>query len=222
MKSKKTILLLILTVSVLYAPSVYANCVLGPKVSDDINGALNILKIVAPLIVFAMTLYETITALTKGDGAEGFKAVFTKLKKRFIYMVLLIFIPTIVQLMLNAMGLTDNCKLGEAGTTVGEKQDQENKKNETKNQNHKDQNNADNPKNSVCAAHNGAGKQGECNAVSGCSFDPGTNTCNSTATRDADDSWNTACAAHNGAGKRGECEAAGCSFSGSTNTCNPK
>ena len=127
MKKKKTFLLIIILVSVLFIPTVFAaeDCVLGPKVTKDLNGVLNILKIVGPLIVFAMTLYETIHALAKGDGGTEFKNVFNKLKMRFIYLILLIFVPTLVQLGLQAMGLTSGCELQTTnGATVGETEEQ--------------------------------------------------------------------------------------------------
>ncbi len=218
MKKKKTLLTVILLVSVLYLPSVFADCVLGPKVTKDINGALNILRIVAPLILFGFTLYETIRALLKGDGAADFKNVFVRLRKRFIYVIILFFLPTLVSLGLSAMGLTDNCPLGATGTTVGE----DSETNKPYVNTNKNQNDADNPKNSVCAAHSGSGKKAECENVSGCVFDATSNTCTADAPRNSNDAWNSACAAHNGAGKQGECEAAGCSFNTNNNTCNIK
>ena len=164
MKKKKAFLLMVILTCVLFVPVVYAgnDCVLGPKVTKDLTGVLNIIRIVAPLILFAMTLFETIKALAKGDGGADFKNVFNRLKKRFIYLILLIFIPTIVQLMLNAMGLTSNCELENTGKTVGEQAEIKQ--------------NAEEAKKSACAAHNGSGKKNECEA-NGCSFNASSNTC---------------------------------------------
>ena len=88
-------------------------CVLGPKVTQDLIGILNAFRIAAPLLMIGFTIFETIKSLTKGDGGAEMKVVFGRLKKRFMYVVLLIFIPTIVKLGLNAMGLTTECDLQE-------------------------------------------------------------------------------------------------------------
>ena len=162
MKKKKTFLLIILLICVLFVPNVFAECVLWPKVTKDLTGVLNILRIVGPLIVIAFTLYDIIIGLTKGDAAGEFKKVFGKLKKRFIFLVLLFFIPTIVNLGLQAMGLTDTCELNNTGTTVGEQAEIKQ--------------NAEDAKKSACAAHNGSGKKNECEA-NGCSFNASSNTC---------------------------------------------
>ena len=85
MKKKKAFLLMVILTCVLFVPVVYAgnDCVLGPKVTKDLTGVLNIIRIVAPLILFAMTLFETIKALAKGDGGADFKNVFNRLKNLY-------------------------------------------------------------------------------------------------------------------------------------------
>jgi hypothetical protein len=104
--------------SVLFVPNVMATpasmgsgCVLGPKVTKDLLGVLTAFRIAAPLLMIGFTIFEAIKSLTKGDGGAELKVVFNRLKKRFIYVVLLIFIPTLVSLGLNAMGLTSECDL---------------------------------------------------------------------------------------------------------------
>ena len=106
-------------VSVLFVPNVFgmasagSGCVLGPKVTKDLIGVLNAFRIAAPLLMIGFTIFETIQSLTKGDGGAELKKVFGRLKKRFVYVVLLIFVPTLVKLGLNAMGLTSECDLQE-------------------------------------------------------------------------------------------------------------
>ena len=118
-KKIKKILMCLIIVSIIFVPAVFADqtavarhgCVLGPKVTKDLLGVLNAFRIAAPLLMIGFTIFETIKSLTKGDGGAEMKVVFGRLKKRFMYVVLLIFIPTIVKLGLNAMGLTTECDL---------------------------------------------------------------------------------------------------------------
>jgi hypothetical protein len=118
MKKKKMFIITLIMLSVLFVPSVMATpssmgsgCVLGPKVTKDLLGVLTAFRIAAPLLMIGFTIFEAIKSLTKGDGGAELKVVFNRLKKRFIYVVLLIFIPTLVSLGLNAMGLTSECDL---------------------------------------------------------------------------------------------------------------
>ena len=120
-KKIKKILMCLIIVSIIFVPAVFADqtavarhgCVLGRKVTKDLLGVLNAFRIAAPLLMIGFTIFETIKSLTKGDGGAEMKVVFGRLKKRFMYVVLLIFIPTIVKLGLNAMGLTTECDLQE-------------------------------------------------------------------------------------------------------------
>jgi hypothetical protein len=118
MKKKKMFIITLIMLSVLFVPNVMATpssmgsgCVLGPKVAKDLLGVLTAFRIAAPLLMIGFTIFEAIKSLTKGDGGAELKVVFNRLKKRFIYVVLLIFIPTLVSLGLNAMGLTSECDL---------------------------------------------------------------------------------------------------------------
>ena len=118
MKKKKMFIITLIMLSVLFVPNVMASpssmgsgCVLGQKVTKDLLGVLTAFRIVAPLLMIGFTIFESIKSLTKGDGGAELKVVFNRLKKRFIYVVLLIFIPTLVPLGLNAMGLTNECDL---------------------------------------------------------------------------------------------------------------
>ena len=118
MKKKKIFIITLIMLSVLFVPNVMASpssmgsgCVLGQKVTKDLLGVLTAFRIAAPLLMIGFTIFESIKSLTKGDGGAELKVVFTRLKKRFIYVVLLIFIPTLVPLGLNAMGLTSECDL---------------------------------------------------------------------------------------------------------------
>ena len=137
MKKLKKILILVIMISILFVPVMSAaglvpsigtgsdtssgtGCVLGPKVTQDLIGVLNAFRIAAPLLMIGFTIFETIKSLTQGDAQGEMKKVFNRLKKRFMYVVILIFIPTLVKLGLAAMGITDGCDLQVTNNTVNE------------------------------------------------------------------------------------------------------
>lgn len=76
--------------------NVFAACPLGPDVTRDLHGALNIIKIVAPLLVIGLSTADAIKAITKGDGGAEMKKVAERFGKRCIYAVLLFFLPVII------------------------------------------------------------------------------------------------------------------------------
>lgn len=122
MKNLKKVLFLAIIVLIIFVPVVYAGpsvvtgsrgvgCPLGPKVTKDLIGILNIFRIVAPLLMIGYTIFETVKSLMQADAHAELKKTFNRLKKRFMYVVILIFIPTLVKLGLNAMGIMDGCDL---------------------------------------------------------------------------------------------------------------
>ena len=122
MKNLKKVLMFAIIVAIVFVPIVYAGpstnsgaagtgCPLGPKVTKDLVGVLNAFRIAGPLLMIGFTIMETVKALTQGDGQAEMKKVFNRLKKRFMYVVLLIFVPTLVTVGLQAMGITDGCDL---------------------------------------------------------------------------------------------------------------
>lgn len=81
----------------------YTGCPLGADVTKDIYGALKIVKIVAPLLVLGLTIVELVMSVAKGDIQAETKKLTTRLVKRLIYVVILFFLPVLVnQLMIMA------------------------------------------------------------------------------------------------------------------------
>jgi hypothetical protein len=128
MKNLKKVLMFAIIVAIVFLPAVNAfrlfpstgtgsdvsggsGCPLGTKVTKDLIGVLNAFRIAGPLLMIGFTIMETVKALTQGDGQAEMKKVFNRLKKRFMYVVLLIFVPTLVKVGLAAMGITDGCDL---------------------------------------------------------------------------------------------------------------
>lgn len=70
---------------------------------QDIEGAFNLFKVVAPIFVVVMSTYDFIKAITgKVDG--DMKKAFTKLMKRFAFAIILFFLPIILNF---CLGLWD-------------------------------------------------------------------------------------------------------------------
>lgn len=79
------------------------NCPLGEDVTKDVYGLLKIIKIIAPLLVIALTIFEGVISLTKGDIQSDMKKLYMRLIKRVIYAVILFFLPVLVnQIMIMA------------------------------------------------------------------------------------------------------------------------
>lgn len=88
-----TILVLMFPVTV-FAEEGY--CPLGPDVTKDLYGALKIFNIVAPVLCIGLSIYEAIKAISKGDASSDMKKIAARFGKRVIYTVLLIFLPLLV------------------------------------------------------------------------------------------------------------------------------
>lgn len=79
------------------------NCPLGEDVTKDIYGLLKIVKIAAPLLVIALTIFEGVISLTKGDIQADMKKLYMRLIKRVVCAVILFFLPVLVnQIMIMA------------------------------------------------------------------------------------------------------------------------
>lgn len=80
----------------LFSIDVYAYCPLGADVTKDLYGVLMILKIIAPLLCIALSIFDAIKAVAKGDPASDLKNVAKKFGKRMLYAIILFFLPVIV------------------------------------------------------------------------------------------------------------------------------
>ena len=108
MKKKVFIGLFVLIISLFSFTNVYASCILGPNVTKDIIGALRIIRYVGPALVVALTVFESVTAVAKGNITEEGKKLYRRLMKRLIYCMLLFFIPTLIMLVGNMTGVLSN------------------------------------------------------------------------------------------------------------------
>ena len=80
-----------------------ADCSALGLLHKDLQGILNVIKWVAPILVVAMSVYDFIKAITGKVDGEAKKA-FQKMLKRLIFAVILFFLPMILDYFL---GLVD-------------------------------------------------------------------------------------------------------------------
>ena len=81
----------------------YTGCPLGEDVTKDIYGLLKILKIVAPLLVVGLTIFEFVKAVARSEIDGEAKKLGMRLVKRLIIAVILFFLPVLVnQIMIMA------------------------------------------------------------------------------------------------------------------------
>lgn len=105
------ILILIFPVTVLAEEG---SCPLGPDVTKDLYGALKIFNIVAPVLCIGLSIYEAVKAITKGDASTDLKKVAGRFGKRVIYTIILIFLPLLVDQMMqiaDVWGANGTCDL---------------------------------------------------------------------------------------------------------------
>lgn len=70
----------------------------------DLNGIFNIMKILAPILVVVMSAYDFVKALA-GKADDEIKKVFKKFLKRLVFVMILFFLPTLLDFFL---GLVDS------------------------------------------------------------------------------------------------------------------
>lgn len=69
----------------------------------DLQNLFNLLKIIVPLLVIGLSIYDFIKAITAKDEKD-LKKAFQKMAKRFIYAVILFFLPLLLNLILDLVG----------------------------------------------------------------------------------------------------------------------
>ena len=97
----------------MFAPIAFAapdsnGCLLGEDVILDIKGLLNILTYAGPALMIVFTAYELFQAVGKGSLDSDAKRIWNKLLKRFMYTILLFFIPTLINVLGTALGVLDD------------------------------------------------------------------------------------------------------------------
>ncbi len=109
MKGKKVIKYLACAYLVIFS---FNNLVLADSIDcksmgdfrTDIQNLFNFLKIILPLLVIVLSTYDFIRAITAKDEKDVKKA-FQKLLKRFACAVILFILPTILNLLLDLLGI---------------------------------------------------------------------------------------------------------------------
>ena len=126
MKNIKRLLMVLTLLVLTYTPVVMAAeyCPLGTNVTKDLNGALKIFRIVAPLLLLAFTIIDLVKLVSSGlgDGKEATpKQIATRFAKRLAATVLLFVIPTLIDIIFQWAGIWDengNCMTELTGSRV--------------------------------------------------------------------------------------------------------
>lgn len=66
----------------------------------DLQNLFNLLKIIVPLLVIGLSIYDFIKAITAKDNKD-IKDAFKRMLKRFVYAIILFFLPVILNLVLD-------------------------------------------------------------------------------------------------------------------------
>ena len=145
----------------------YTRCPLGVDVTKDLYGILKIVKIVAPLLVIALTILDLVRALAKGDIQGESKKLVNHFIRRSILAVILFFLPVLIN---QAMILADIWD--ENGTCDFSNSVTINENNKNNNEDNKDK----------CSSR--SANQRYCENKSGCKWNSVTNTCGEATTTD--------------------------------------
>lgn len=92
------------------------NCTLLGDVDVDtspafwLNWILNLMKYIAIIALLVLVTMDFLTALVQNDK-DAIKKAGTKAIKRFIYCVILFFVPNIVNILLNLFGISGGCDI---------------------------------------------------------------------------------------------------------------
>lgn len=92
------------------------NCSLLGDVNVDtspaywLNWILNLMKYIAIIALLVLVTMDFLTALVQNDK-DALKKAGTKAIKRFVYCVILFFVPNIVNFLLNLFGISGGCNI---------------------------------------------------------------------------------------------------------------
>ena len=97
---------------------ILADCrgILGDPNNDTsvawlVNKLLDLLRIIGPLIVVVLSSFDFASVIVTGDDESMAKAK-KKLMNRLIFTAALFFLPTLVKVILNILGITGNATCG--------------------------------------------------------------------------------------------------------------
>lgn len=123
---KKKLWMFIIMLVLMSPVSVFAYCPLGPDVTKDLYGALKIFNIAAPVLCIGLSIYEAVKAISKGDASSDMKKIAGRFGKRVIYTVLLIFLPLLVDQVMqiaDVWGANGTCDLTAPSDNEGESEE---------------------------------------------------------------------------------------------------
>ena len=80
------------------------NCNDLGKVRTDLNNVFNFIKIILPLLILVLSSYDFIKGISSKDEKE-IKKSFSKLIKRIICAIIIFFLPTIINTLLDFLGI---------------------------------------------------------------------------------------------------------------------
>lgn len=106
-------------------------CPLGPDVTKDLAGALKIFKILAPILVIGLSIFDAIKASVMGDVESDMKKVAKRFIKRLCFAAILFFLPVLVDQLMQMMNVWDShgrCDLNNPVDNFSEGKAQEEKK----------------------------------------------------------------------------------------------
>ena len=76
-------------------------------VLQDLQNVFDFVKIIVPLLIIGLSTYDFIKAVTAKDD-KGLKKAFQILLKRFVYAILLFFLPVLINLLLELVAINSN------------------------------------------------------------------------------------------------------------------
>lgn len=145
----------------------YTGCPLGEDVTKDLYGILKIVKIVAPLLVIALTILDLVRALAKGDIQGESKKLVNHFIRRSILAVILFFLPVLINQAMILADIWDENGTCDFSNSVTIKEN-----NKNSNEDNKDK----------CSSR--SANQRYCENKSGCKWNSVTNTCGEATTTD--------------------------------------
>lgn len=83
------------------------NCDSWGEVLVDIQNVFNFLKVAVPLIIICLSTYDFVKAVAGKDNKDVKKA-FQRLMKRFLYALILFFLPIIINYILYLVGMNSS------------------------------------------------------------------------------------------------------------------
>lgn len=89
-----------------------ANCddFFNGKFGSYLSDALNLIRFASPIVLIGFTIKDFIGALASQNGDELKKAIST-FEKRAVIGVLIFFLPTLINFVLNLIGINSTCRL---------------------------------------------------------------------------------------------------------------